>query len=212
MGRAKFPLLLLDGDHHGSVLGDHHINTGKALVRKPVQPQRVHPTSLNWRPRCARGEVVQHDHAAFLEQLDDLLARPALRAGGIHEDQRERCMLGQAAPVGMHDVDVVIGEHVHDAVCQLGVELGSDHSSALGRSATQPRGANPAAGTTFRDRSGPGGCQSGEQSASLGPRRLHVTALQRHAECPDHKLGQVGRSAHFNSLPAVQTLVGGSTM
>ena len=112
----------------------------------------------------------------------------------------------------LHDVDVIISEHVHHSVRQLRVELGSDHSRALRRPAAQPSRTNTAAGTAFRDCSSPGGCQRGEKSASLGSGGLHIAALQRHSECPDHKLGQVGRSAHFNSLPAMQTAINSSTM
>src|SRR5215208_125041 len=81
--------LLLDSDYDGRVLGDHDVDAGEAVVGKPVQTQSVHPTADEGRPAWARREVVKDDHAAFGEQLDDLLPRPILRASGIHEDQRE---------------------------------------------------------------------------------------------------------------------------
>ena len=111
-------------------------------------------------------------------------------------------MLGQAGPVGVHHVDVVIGEHRHHAMRQPRVELGGDHPGVLRCAATQPGSADSASGAALGDRAGAGGGQSGEQPAGLAARSLDVAAFQRHPQRPDHQLGQIGRSAHFNSLAA----------
>jgi hypothetical protein len=74
-------------DDGGGVGRDHHLDSGEAVVGEPVLAQGVDPAVGDRRPELARGEVVEHDDAAVLDQVGDRVDGDLGRLLGVEEQQ-----------------------------------------------------------------------------------------------------------------------------
>ena len=100
---------------------------GEALVGEPLLAQRVDPAVGDRRPDLARGEVVEHDDAAVLDQVHHRVDADLGGLAGVEEQQRERALVQQRRPVGGDHLDLrVVGEDLGGRPGQLRVELGGD--------------------------------------------------------------------------------------
>ena len=94
--------------------------------------RRVDPAVGDRRPHLARGEVVEHDDAAALDEVGDRVDPDLGGLAGVEEQQRVGTLVEQRRPVrGEHLDQRVVGEDLRGRLREPGVELGGDDPGLL---------------------------------------------------------------------------------
>jgi uncharacterized membrane protein YczE len=135
------------GDEDRGVGGHHHLDGREPLVGEPLLAKRVNPALEDGRPGLARREVVEHDDAPGLDEVDDRVDTAVLGLLGVEEEQGERAAVAQGGPVGGDDLHLRVAlEDLRGRSGEGLVELGGQDLRVVADPAAQPGRADPAAG------------------------------------------------------------------